>query len=72
MSKNRHNTTPDYTPKQERQEKEVTLYFTACLVCEKDIKTGYYGRFKDGGVCSKSCNAIQETRPKFDGEPIAK
>lgn len=67
MSKNRHNFTQG---EEEKGEKEITLNFTPCLVCDKEIKTGYYGRFQHGGVCSKTCNSVQETRPKLRGEPL--
>lgn len=48
----------DYRSKAER-EKEPTLLFSPCLNCNKDILDGYYGRWGQGGVCSKTCNEAQ-------------
>ena len=67
MGNNRYQkTTPqpvDYTPRQEKKVEEVTLDFNPCLVCNKPITEGYYGRYEKSGVCCKSCNAIyQNTR----------
>lgn len=37
--------------------------FNDCLCCGRKITEGYYGRFMDGGVCSKKCNdAFTENR----------
>ena len=54
----------DYTPKKVKQE-EVNLHLTPCLNCGKEITDGYYGRFGNGGVCSKDCNTTHEAKPKF-------
>jgi hypothetical protein len=57
---------PDYTPRSERKKvEEVKLDLLPCCNCGKKISDGYYGRFGDGGVCSKTCNAIQEAKPKY-------
>lgn len=66
--KNRFKPVPDYTPKGKPAEKEVTLSFTPCLVCGKQIVEGFYARYANGGVCSKACNAIQSEKPKDFGE----
>ena len=50
---------------QKEKPKEISLIFSPCLVCEKIITDGYYGRFSDGGVCSKTCNAIQDKVRKY-------
>lgn len=73
MVKNRYNTPrgaiPDYTPREEKSAKvEVTLTFTPCLICKKEIKEGYYGRWIDGGTCCKTCEAVKEAQPRNFGE----
>lgn len=73
MSKNRFNsppqrTVPDYTPRGEKSaEKEVKLSFSNCMNCNKVITDGYYGRYGNGGVCSKTCDLLQSQKPT-DGE----
>lgn len=70
MSKNRFNPVPSYTPREEKKKEEVvTLHFSNCLTCGKTIKDGYYARWGEGGVCSKSCNNDMELLPKETGEP---
>jgi len=71
MSKNRFNPViPDYTPRVEKEKpKEVTLIFNPCINCGKVIVQGYYGRYGDGGTCSKACETIQAQKPKDFGEP---
>lgn len=59
---------PDYTPKQDRVKEEVKLSFKPCLICQKQIKDGYYGVWIDGGTCSKTCEIIKETQPRVLGE----
>jgi hypothetical protein len=57
---------PDYTPRGEKGKKEeIKLTFSPCCNCGKSITDGYYGRYGDGGVCSKTCNTIQEAKPKY-------
>lgn len=72
-SSNRRISNPviDYTPKRKGEggEKEVTLQFTPCIHCGKAIMEGYYGRFGNGGVCSKTCNTAQAQKPLDFGEP---
>jgi len=65
MAKNRYNTPQpvDYAPRKEVKTQEVALVFRPCLICHKNIKEGYWGRYQDGGVCSKSCDIVyQHTR----------
>lgn len=64
---------PDmYLPKAEREQKqEVTLVFSPCCECGKAIGEGYYGRWGNGGVCSKSCNEKYEAKEKDYGEPAS-
>lgn len=60
---------PDYTPRGEKGKKEeISIALKPCCHCGKTITDGYYGRFGDGGVCSKTCNTIQEAKPKYLGE----
>lgn len=35
-----------------------------CCVCEKPVPM-WYGRWGDGGSCSRKCEAIQEAKPKY-------
>lgn len=35
-----------------------TLRFEPCCECGKPIIDGYYGRYGDGGVCSKTCDIL--------------
>ena len=44
----------------ERKSVDSWVKLSPCLCCSKTIKDGYYGRFGDGGVCSKNCNATHE------------
>lgn len=59
---------PDYRPKAEREKdnEPQTLVFKPCCNCGKQITAGYYGRFGDGGVCSKKCNtAFEASKPSM-------
>jgi hypothetical protein len=50
---------PDYSPRKSTSaEKTPTLQLSPCCECGKPITDGYYGRFSDGGVCSKSCDIL--------------
>jgi len=51
-----------YAPKSQPKEEEVKLDFKLCCNCGKTIEAGYYGRWGDGGVCSKKCNSEYETK----------
>jgi len=55
----------DYTPKSERKEQEITLSFKPCIICNKQIEEGYYARWGNGGVCSKTCNEAQSLKPLY-------
>lgn len=57
--------TVDYTPRSEKKEQEVILSFKPCIVCSKQIGEGYYARWGNGGVCSKTCNEIQSLKPLY-------
>ncbi len=74
MGKYRAKTTAqvvDYTPRAKRAEAdEVKLVFTSCCVCKKQIGEGYYGRWGDGGVCSKTCNEVMELKPKENQDDL--
>lgn len=71
MAKNRFNpVVPDYTPRAEKEKpKEITLIFEPCCLCGSPIKQGYYGRYGNGGTCSKKCEGEMELKPKDFGEP---
>lgn len=55
---------PDYTQKREK-EKEVHLDFQPCCECGKAIEEGYYARYGNGGVCSKTCMQAKEKKPRY-------
>jgi len=59
---------PDYMPKKER-EKEPTLLLEPCVECGKPITDGYYGRWGDGGVCSKICNILHMKEKRDESNP---
>lgn len=56
---------PDYRPKKEQRNPEPPL--GVCMECGKQITDGYYGRWEDGGVCSKTCDILH--MKKKEGEP---
>lgn len=60
---------PNYQPKSERKVEEPTLTFEPCCLCGNPIKQGYYGRYGNGGTCSKACEKVMELKPKDFGEP---
>lgn len=61
-----------YTPKTERETPtERKLDLSPCLVCHGPVDTGYYGRWGNGGVCSKKCNTVQEDVQKPEHVPPA-
>lgn len=67
MAKNRYNTVPDFTPKSERQSKEEpSIPRTPCIICGTVAPS--YGVWESGNTCCKTCEAIQEAKPKFLGE----
>lgn len=49
----------------EHNEKTGGMVFAPCCNCGKAITDGYYGRYGDGGVCSKTCNTAQAAKPKY-------
>lgn len=46
---------------EEYQERVVGL----CVSCQKPVKGGWYGAHGDAGTCSKTCEKLQETQPKY-------
>lgn len=46
---------------------EQALSLRACCVCGKKITYGYYGRWEDGGTCSRGCERTKESQPKLHG-----
>lgn len=55
---------------QEKKKAEADkLTFTPCCVCGKAIGEGFYGRWSTGGTCSKTCEKVQETLPKYPDHP---
>ena len=41
----------------------------SCIVCGKSYDFPY-GRWGDGGSCSRPCELIQEAKPKYGGEHV--
>lgn len=60
---------PDYTPRKKVETQEIVLQFQPCINCGKKIVEGYYGRYGDGGTCSKACETVQSQKPLDFGEP---
>lgn len=57
---------PDYTPRSEKKKvEEVILQFNPCCNCGKKITDGYYGRWNESGTCSKTCEKVQEEKPRY-------
>lgn len=54
----------DYTPKGQKKEEEPTLAFKPCISCGAAILRGYYGRWENGGTCSKKCEQAYEGEPR--------
>lgn len=49
-----------------QKKEQETLRLSPCCVCGKPITDGYYGRWGNGGACSKTCDAIEEAKPKYE------
>lgn len=66
MKKHFNPVIPDYTPRSEKKKvEEVVLIFNPCCNCGKKITDGYYGRWSDGGTCSKTCEKEQFAKPRY-------
>ena len=48
---------------QEQEKNKIRL--DPCIVCGNMPKEGYYGRYGDGGTCSKTCEAVQNKKPLY-------
>jgi hypothetical protein len=60
---------PDFR-KKEKKEEETDLTFEPCCVCQKVISMGYYGRWGNGGTCSKKCELVKQDEFLYTkGEP---
>lgn len=44
--------------------KEDGLKLEPCIECGKPIFDGYYGRYEEGGVCSKTCDILHMRKRK--------
>ena len=63
MANNRKPAPPQYQPREERKkEPEVRLRFEPCCLCGNPITQGYYGRWGNGGTCSKTCENKMESK----------
>ena len=56
----------DWQQKNRKEEQWVTV--KPCLICGT-VKEGYYARFEDGGVCSRTCMLEQDKKPKYPDHP---
>ena len=59
---------PTMPAKQDFRQAQVEYQETVvglCLVCTKPVKGGYYGQWQGGGVCNKTCNTVQATKPLY-------
>lgn len=56
---------PDFTPKKRVVEENTIPPLPPCLHCGNNITDGFYGRWGNGGVCSKNCNIEQTKKPRF-------
>lgn len=67
MSKRIHNPALpiDYTPKQRVVTENTIPPLPPCINCNNNITDGFYGRWGNGGVCSKNCNTEQLKKPRF-------
>lgn len=45
---------------------EQGIKLEPCVECGKPITDGYYGRYGDGGVCSKACDILHMRKRKGD------
>jgi hypothetical protein len=62
-----------YSPKESRRTTDSPqLYFSPCINCGAIINEGYYGRYQNGGTCSKNCDSQQSQKPLNFGEPDVK
>jgi hypothetical protein len=53
-------------PSPPEKEGEVKLKIDPCCECRKPITDGYYGRYGDGGVCSKACDILHMKKKRGD------
>lgn len=53
-----------------KKQQEQSVRLEPCVECGKPIVDGYFGRWGDGGVCSKTCDILhmQQRRPYGPGE----
>lgn len=51
----------------EIQEQYKETVVGLCLVCQKQVKGGWYGRHQEVGTCSKKCEQVQSQKPKYLG-----
>lgn len=50
----------------EVQEQHKETVVGLCCICNKPVG-GFYGRWGDGGTCSKKCEKEQAQKPKYPG-----
>lgn len=55
----------DYTPKKREVVENTIPPLPPCLHCGNNITDGFYGRWGNGGVCSKNCNIEQTKKPRY-------
>lgn len=42
--------------------------FDPCIICKIVITEGYYGRWGNFGTCQKTCEVVQEGKPRLFGQ----
>ena len=55
----------DYTPKKRVVTENTIPPLPPCLNCNNNITDGFYARYSDGGVCSRTCMKEQDKKPKY-------
>lgn len=48
------------------QKKDDAIKLDPCCECGKPITDGYYGRYAEGGVCSKACDILHMKERKHE------
>ena len=55
-----------------KEEKEPTITLGNCCVCNKVVTQGFYGRYANGGTCSKKCEIALTLKviEQFETTPV--
>lgn len=49
-------------------EEQVKKLLYVCMICNRPIE-GFYGRWGNGGTCSRVCEKTQEGKSRHDQQP---